>query len=1558
MATWLSVSLTASASLVISEFLAVNQDGLEDEFTNTEDWIEIYNTGDQPVNAEGWRLTDDQDDLSKWTFPSTSIPAGGYAVVFASGRTLTSPNLHANFKLSGDGEYLALVDPNGNIASEFDPTFPPQFGDVSYGVLAGTLVSNINLQTPWRAMVPTVDTGNEWKTTGFDPGGWAGGSVGIGYDTGSSYNPHFDMDFEDDMRGAGKTPSAYLRIPFTIDDPAKIAALTLRLKYDDGFVAFINGNRVAEANEPTPLLWNSSAEAQNPDGNAIVYEPFPVPNPSQVLQAGENILAIHGLNISTDSSDFLIAPELEAEITINVELDQFRYFATPTPGGANSSDFLGFVDDVAFSVERGLYDAPFSVALSNTTPDAKLHYTTDGSNPLDSPNAATITPAPGGTALVNLPVTGTQCLRAAATKTGFEPGTVITHTYLFPDDVVNQDFAYASNIAGFPGDWNGTSPDYGIDYDGEIAVNDVKSALTNLPSVSIVTSVDEIFGQDGFYSNPSQNANVEVGCSTELIHPDGSEGFQINCAIKVQGGAFRNWNLTKKKSFRLTFTSEYGPTKLKYPVFGEDPSIQQEFDTLVLRMEANDGWQWASAGDQPLYARDQFNRDLARAVGIPAGHGNYTHVYLNGVYWGVYNLVERPDNSFGAAYFGADKDLWQGINSGSAINGDPNNANSAWTTLISLAQSVTGAATEDAKTDALLRIQGLNPNGSNNPAQESYLNVDNYIDYLLVNYWADNSDWPRKNYYVGRDGAPGTEGFNFFMWDSEWSLFLRSEVNDNDIDDDRGVGEPLQDLRTSREFRIRFGDRAHRALFNGGPLYVDPANPGWNPAFPERNRPAALWAALTEHHPDFLWSEAGRWGDQHNSSNPYTVVNWQIESNEVLNNWMPVRSGNFINILRSEALYPTVDAPVFNRHGGTVLAGFNLDMSAPAGTVYYSINGSDPREFRTDSAVGIPYTGAIPLNHSAVVKARAQTREWSALNEAVFIVRHSAALAVSEIMYHAREPGPAEAGFTPADFDFIEVANTGAETIGLPGYLFTSGVRFDFTYGAVDKLDPGEFAVVVSNLDAFKLRYSNWSTLSIAGQYRGDLDNGGEPVVLENPPLGIRLKLAYDDSRGWHPSTESGGHSLVPMDPGGQLVDPARFDFGGNWRASTFLDGSPGGPDPAPVRTVLVNELAAHTDTTVPGFDSDDWVELYNTTLDPQGLADWYLSDDQESLRKFPLAGLLEGGDWVTFNETVNGLNFGLNKAGETLYLSHLPGSGGDRIADAVQFRAQENGVTWGRYTDGAPYWQPLPPTPGTANGVPGMDVRIHEVMFHPSPTETHPEDNSHDEYIVLHNPLSIAVDLFNADGEWRVRGEVDYDVPPGTSIPAGGYIALVNFDPDDSGSRAIFEDRYGSGVTLFGPYGDKLSNRGGRITLERPQAGDALNELRSWVTVDEFIYFDRDPFGDSADGTGLALHRVDETRSGNDPSAWRSGLPTIDGGAIAWPEVRLVINHLPDDTRRLDWTSFPGLTYIIEYHDDTGFNPQSWTGAATFTTEGPQSWNDAIPGANGFRAYRMRLDE
>jgi hypothetical protein len=463
--------------------------------------------------------------------------------------------------------------------------------------------------------------------------------------------------------------------------------------------------------------------------------------------------------------------------------------------------------------------------------------------------------------------------------------------------------------------------------------------------------------------------------------------------------------------------------------------------------------------------------------------------------------------------------------------------------------------------------------------------------------------------------------------------------------------------------------------------------------------------------------------------------------------------------------------------------------------------------------------------------------------------------------------------------------NIGDENLDLSYVSFVDGMTFDFGSSYITSLGPGEFVLVVKNRAAFLSRYGTNLSRRIAGEYSGKLSNAGEEITLEDFWNSTIVQFEYNDGRGWPLSADGGGHSLVPLDSALINESAGSLNYGGNWRASTYIGGSPGAEDPEPQTSVVLNEIMAHTDYSNPQHpqqDSDDWIELYNPTPASINLNNWYLSDDINELQKWPIPAMnIAGNSYISFDEVADFHNpistgFGLNKAGEQVTLSYLPGTSEDRIVDAVRFKGQLIDESIGRYPDGGKYWLRMTPSRGLANTEPVQHLVIDEIMYHPA-------NDAEQEYIEIYNPTSSPVYLENSDGPWRLDGAVDYAFPAGTSIDAGGRLLVVGFDPyTDTASLADFTASYNTGpltagVDITGPWDGNLSNGGERIALEMPQAPDLPDDPTSWVIVDEVIYSDVPPWPVSADGAGDALQRssVDQYHSGNDPDNWQASSPT-----------------------------------------------------------------------------------
>jgi hypothetical protein len=489
-------------------------------------------------------------------------------------------------------------------------------------------------------------------------------------------------------------------------------------------------------------------------------------------------------------------------------------------------------------------------------------------------------------------------------------------------------------------------------------------------------------------------------------------------------------------------------------------------------------------------------------------------------------------------------------------------------------------------------------------------------------------------------------------------------------------------------------------------------------------------------------------------------------------------------------------------------------------------------------------------------------------------------LRITEVMYNPAAP---PSGGDNNEFEFLELKNIGDEALNLSSVSIDKGVTFAFAGSSVTTLGPGKFVLVVKNKAAFLSRYGSALSGLIAGEYQGKLSNSGETVALVDLWNGTVVEFTYGDGRGWPQSADGGGHSLVPLNSAVLAEPQGSLNYAGNWRASTYMNGSPGQDDPAPPATVLLNEFVANPqlpNPLQPGQTGSDWIELYNPTEASVNLAGWYLSDNAQEPRKWAIPAVtIPAHGYVTFDGTTSfgagSTGFGLSKDGEDLVLSYLPGTAADRVVDCIRFAAQEQGVSLGRYPDGGPYWFRLEPSHNVVNKNPILDVIIDEIMYHPI--------DPYDQYVELYNPTSKPVDLHSAGVSWRLSGTIGYTFPAGASIPAGGRLVVVGFDPAVEISRcSAFIAAYHATsltptVTVVGPWTGNLANQGERVALEKSQPGDNPASPIAWVIVDEVIYSNVAGWPAAADGQGSALQRVhaEAAYSGNDPTNWKAAPPT-----------------------------------------------------------------------------------
>jgi len=577
----------------------------------------------------------------------------------------------------GSKHAMLVVTPNGRRSYQWRATTNDNMGHLSSDPGAVALPFWVKMERTGNTL-----TGYYAADSGGSPGAWqeqTSQSITMGRDVyaglcvtshagGTLCTAVFD-NVSGSSEAANKLSDAMLnvnaslwaRTEFTLEEGQgeTFDTFSLRMKYDDGFVAYLNGNPVAWDNNPSALKWNSAAPADRPSEDSETFRSFNLMPYRDVLQGGMNVLAIHALNDNKSNDEFMLLPEL----VWTSESGVHQYFVTPTPRSYNITGAIGAAKEVWFSHERGFYNSAFNLTLSTETTDATIRYTTDGSTPS----------AGNGTVYVEgfpIPIGKTTCVRAVALKTGFLDSPVMTHTYIFLSDVKTQSPSGQLPGPGWPanGAVNGHAMDYGMDPD---IVNNstwgpqMSAALLAIPSVSVVTDIENLFDPaNGIYVNPGGRGPAwERPASVELINPDQSDAFQVNAGLRIRGGYSRgSWN--PKHAFRLFFRSVYGEANLRFPLFGEEGT--DKFDKVDLRTSQNYSWSHGGSGHNTM-VREVWSRDMQGAMGHPYTCSRYYHLYLNGQYWGLYQTQERSESAHAEQYMGGEREDYDVVKADGAV---------------------------------------------------------------------------------------------------------------------------------------------------------------------------------------------------------------------------------------------------------------------------------------------------------------------------------------------------------------------------------------------------------------------------------------------------------------------------------------------------------------------------------------------------------------------------------------------------------------------------------------------------------------------------------------------------------------------------------------------------------------------------------------------------------------------------------------------------------------------------------------------------------------------------
>lgn len=1066
--------LQSYAAVTISEVMASNNVTITDEDGDDSDWIELHNNGASAVNINGWYLTDDDSNLTKWQLPNISLPAGGYQLVFASNkdRAPTTGELHSNFKLSAGGEYVGLIRANGtSVEDEIAPTYPQQFTDISYGGglyfpnptpgaanSAGVsgLVEPVafsvdhgfyNTQQNVALTTPTANTTIRYTLDGSEPSRATGCTPPANGDAWSweyyegtwTSLPNFSAltpvatGTADDISINPRLRDSNYGLRFTGCVEAEVPGLyTFEASSDDGSQVFVDGNLVvdndgvhgtvsvsatifldaglhsitttmfqggggqslsaswisparsngylttednnqfyaADANstnvielpfsQPTSGNFQFQARVQGPSGSSDSFWVQLNNGPLWLFSTGN--AGSFGNQLISDNGSVITAPLAAGDHVLRVfPREDGTRLASVTVIGSNCD---GSCENILLEAEAGNYRGNFVAAGITAEPiDAERWFTY--TNPL--------------------PINSTTTLRATAVRSGYLPSRPATATYLFLDDVVLQSRS-EEPPAGWPaGPVNSQDLDYGMDPD-IVDPNPaaVKASLASLPSIVISTDIDNLLHPGiGIYTNAySKGRYWERPASIELIDGTGAQpGFTQDAGIRVRGGFSRSPN-NPKHSFRAFFRSDYDGN-LEYPLF-ESEGVDT-FEKVDFRSSNNYSWAFSGNARNTLL-REVWGRDTQRDMGLPHTRSRYYHLYINGVYWGVFMTQERVSKEFAASYFGGeeqDYDVVKHNRSNGYRYEATDGTNASWNQLFDYIADQNVTAAEYAAIDQVV-------------------DLDNLADYIMINaYEGDTDGSPSSflsgfkrgnNWYAIQDAVNATTKWRFFQHDGEHASGARRNASlENNL---LGPYAPFNGqtnefflkeyfhpywlhaaLTSNAEYRQRFIDRAGRNFRNDGALTDAAALARWN----------ARKAQVT----NAILAQSARWGDSKRAT-PRGIADWQAEVNYVETNHFPGRSATVYAQMVALGLASNLPTPQASIPSGSLIApGTAVVISATAGTqIYYTLNGTDPRTAGGGIAAGalsLIAGESIIINSDATLVLRSRTgTNWGPVSTASY----------------------------------------------------------------------------------------------------------------------------------------------------------------------------------------------------------------------------------------------------------------------------------------------------------------------------------------------------------------------------------------------------------------------------------------------------------------------------------------------------------------------------------------------------------------------------------------------
>lgn len=1060
------------AQIVINEVSNKNSGQVADEDSELEDWIEIFNPSSSALNLKDYYLSDDTGIPEKWKFPDYYMASGDHLLVFASGKD--------RYPLAGHHWESAI------------------YPDLQFNYI-----------------VPVSSTPSNWKDKNFNPSGWNTGQAGFGY-----------ADGDDRSVVPDGTRSAYIRKSFMVPESFSFTEAVLHVDYDDGFVAYLNGIEIARMNIDGIPSWNSTASAGH---EALMYnggapEQFNLDTElvRSILVAGENIFAIQVHNLE-NSSDLTLIPYLsffvpdavhafdppppgifpgnirffhtnfkidskgETLLLYNkqtgnkdsVEVNNLSYgwsmgrttdgaatwsiFTEPTPLYANTTKAYSIQrePDPVFSIPEGFYEGQQSVTLSSTSESSEIRYTIDGTEPTVSSTLFSGTP---------LQVASTRVIRACSFSKGDKlPSRSIANTYF------------------------------------------INKGTHSLPVISLITSNDNLYGNTGIFDNWYQE--WERPAYMEYFDADKKKQFEQPSGIQVDGGAGGSRS-HPQHSFRFEFSNNlYGDWDVDYPLIPGRPE-RNDYKSVYLRNGSNQylTFQFKDAMETRLTGKPTLNYYSECTPVV---------VYINGSYFGLYEMREKLNDEYFEENYGATIDSTFHLLSLSYYYG-------------SVLRALNGSV--DSFMNDYNRFMELSPSSPDYLEKAGkILDLDYYTDYIIAQTWIADTDWPYNNIKIVK-GDFTAYRWRFILQDLEWALNPNGWTNSSFdhinymLNYDQGNiylrfwRELIKNPEYKRTFINRMADIMNTAYL-----------------------PDSTQAIAQEIYDDSfgeMRSEYVRWGGGESSANSnmanyannlatfkyelnrrssfvrtHTVSNFGLASKYDINLQVDPEGAGTIRINSIQPLvYPWT---------GVYFGGVPVKMEAvPSGN--YEFDSWLPNTFIKD--VKNPVIEADVRSSAYLFKAKFRKRA------------DQQAITISEVNYASSEIFPTT--------DWIELYNFGESTVDLTGWYFRDKDethRFDIPGSFT--LAPQERLVVTSRLPVFKIIYPGVE--NVTGSFDFGLGSDSDSVLLYNAEGRLIASLGYSSMSPWPTGPLTAGTSLELKDPWLELSSP------GNWFGGC-IGGSPG----------------------------------------------------------------------------------------------------------------------------------------------------------------------------------------------------------------------------------------------------------------------------------------------------------------------------------------------------------------------------------------------------------------